>query len=321
MKMKWAIPALILLGLVAAISAAVLVVMFRMPGPAATDSSSHTVIMAAKAFPAMTQITTSHIIKGTLEQGEAPPEGYLSSPARVIGRVLALPVVEGQVLTKSCLVPEGSAAQLASALPHGMRAFTVTLSTESVTGILYPGCVVDVLATFKLSQRESSKGQAISTTLIPGVQVLAVQNISIVSKEEERQKSAVAGARSGSRRLTVTLMVNPKQAEALQLTVSNGSISLAMRNPLDKRPVDEEPTVLSEVLLAKLASLLGPKVLAESEKDALLRETNEGIETVSLSQTKPSSHRVVTLIRGREVLSVEVDILKGEVTTGAGAEE
>ena len=69
MKMKWAIIALILLGLVAAISAAVLVATFRVPGPAAADSSSHTVIMAAKAFPAMTQITTSHIIKGTLEKG------------------------------------------------------------------------------------------------------------------------------------------------------------------------------------------------------------------------------------------------------------
>jgi Flp pilus assembly protein CpaB len=276
--------------------------------------------MAAKAFPAMTQITTSHIIKGTLEKGEAP-EGYLPSPARAIGRVLALPVVEGQVLTKSCLVPEGSAAQLASALPHGMRAFTVTISTESVMGILYPGCVVDVLATFKLSQSKTSKGQAISTTLIPGVQVLAVENISIVSKEEEREKSALAGVRSGSRRLTVTLMVNPKQAEALQLAVSNGSISLAMRNPLDKRPVDEEPTVLSEVLLAKLASLLGPKVLAESEKAALLGEANEGIELSQEYQTKPSSHRVVTLIRGREVLDVEVDISESEATTGAGAEE
>ena len=55
-------------------------------------------------------------------------------------------------------------------------------------------------------------------------------------------------------------MVNSRQAEALQLAMQNGKISLAMRNPLDKEPVDPEATILNRGRLAKLGSLMESSV-------------------------------------------------------------
>jgi Flp pilus assembly protein CpaB len=131
--------------------------------------------------------------------------------------------------------------------------------------LLYPGCVVDVLAGFKLTYAYQGKGQAISTTLLHGIQVLAVEKKTIVSKQEDELEAAKPP--TSSRNISVTLMVDPRQAEALQLAMKHGNISLALRNPLDKYPVDFDATVLSEGRLAKLGSLLGSTVVGSDGAD------------------------------------------------------
>jgi pilus assembly protein CpaB len=203
----------------------------------------------------MTVITVEHFVKGKISQEELPPGEQLVSPAGIVGRVLAVPVVEGQVLTQSCFVRQGTGSLLAAALPHGMRAVSVSLSGKTIpdAALLYPGCVVDVLVSFKLPG--SSRGTALSTTMLRGVQVLAVAGYTVVSSPESETARGGRG-RSASRSATVTLLVNPKQAEALQLAAENGSVSLTIRNPLDMELVHIEGTVLSQGKLANLGSVL-----------------------------------------------------------------
>jgi len=226
------------------------------------------------------------------------------------------------VLAESCFIENGVAAQVAASLPTGMRAVSVSLSNDSITGgLLYPGCVVDVLASFKLSSSE--RGQAISTTLLREVQVLAVRGASIVSEKEIEQDKSRSPSNYG--RVTVTLMVDPKQAEALQLATENGTISLALRNPLDKSPVDTEATVLSQGRLAQLGSAMTTAVMAGSEGVGTsapptgdltsgLGVKTEGAKT-SLqkggSGEAPSKSREswpVTVIRGSQVLQEDLDM-------------
>jgi len=305
--MKWAIAALIILGVLAALFAGILVSALRFNSPASTNSSIDAdVVLVTKSLPAMSVVTSSHVRKDTASKDKLP-EGYLSSPAQAVGRVLAVPVVEGQVLTHYCFVTEGTAAQVAASLPDGMRAFSVALSGSAITGgLLYPGCVVDVLATFNLPRSE--RGEAVSTTLLRGIQVLAVQNVSVVSQVSDADgKLSAVPTRTATGHQTVTLMVDSKQAEALQLAVAYGKISLAMRNPLDKSPVDTEATVLSQGRLAKLGSALNPSDLAaQGEKDQL---TEDPLETnAALPAKKPSWS--MTVIRGREVKEQDLDIPK-----------
>jgi len=188
------------------------------------------VAMAKLSLPAMTVITQGQIMKEKISRAHLP-QGKLISPARVIGRVLAMPVVESQVLTDSCFVPEGAGSQLAAAIPKGMRAVTVSVSRKSMPDriLLYPGCVVDVLVSYRLSGR-SSEGQAGTTTMLRKVKVIAVSGKSVVSKPEEE-----GGTKKRTGRETlVTLLLASNQAEALSLAIQNGSISLSIRNPLDK---------------------------------------------------------------------------------------
>jgi len=264
-------------------------------------------------------------------------------------------VVEGQVLTRYCFVTEGTGAQLASALPYGMRAVSVPIAGHSLMGgLLHPGSVVDVLATFKLRTGKESRGQAISTTLLHSVQVLAIEASSIVSKPDDGKEGAL-GRKSVSvgSRLTVTLMVDSRQAEALQLAMENGHISLAMRNPLDKRPVDVDATVLSQGRLAKLGSLLTPSVAAQesngwleardvvslaadsegpnladqdvfseqSKSSTHLRKLFAGDWSVEDRGTKLSPQWEVTVIRGREVTEEVLDVAGGDSGTQKSEEE
>lgn len=344
MKIKWSVIILVILGAFAAICASLLVNALRRDTGTADDSFIE-VVTAKRTLPAMFVITARHVDKEKAPTNELP-EGYLTNPIQAVGKVLSVPVVEGQVLTRYCFVTEGTGAQLASALPHGMRAVSVPIAGHSLMGgLLHPGSVVDVLATFKLRAGKESRGQAISTTLLHSVQVLAVEDSSIVSKPDEGKEGPLGkkSVRAGNR-LTVTLMVDSRQAEALQLAMENGHISLAMRNPLDKRLVDAHATVLSQGRLAKLGSLLTPSVAArendgwleasegpnlvdqdvlseQSESSAQLRELFAGDSSVEYRGTRRSPQWEVTVIRGREVTEEVLDISRGDSGTQKSEEE
>ena len=263
--MKWSLLGVVVLGIVAAACAAVLVVAVRAEGrvapTASTDPSADvTIVVAATDMSALVVVDAKSVLTKTVPKDEAPAQ-YVSNPVSVVGKVLARGMVAGQPFTANCFASEGTGLQLASALPKGMRAVTISLpGHSSLTGLLYPGSVVDVLASFKLSSRQDELGQAVSIVLLQGVQVLAVQDRTIVSEDDEKE-AAPKSPGSYGRKINVTLLVTPRQAEALQLAVSNGNLSLAMRNPLDLAPTDRRATVLSELsdeFLSRLAETIQP---------------------------------------------------------------
>jgi Flp pilus assembly protein CpaB len=264
---------------------------------------------------------------------EQLPQGFLTSTTAVVTRVLSRDVKKDQVLTRSDFVTSGTEAELAATLTDGMRAVSITLSRESASGgLVYPGCVVDVLASFRLSGAFRSKGEALSTTLLHGIKVIAVEKKTIVSNNEEIQDKT-APKRTASK-VTVTLRVDTKQAEALQLAQRYGDIYLAMRNPLDKNPVDIDPTVLSEGQLARMGSALDTAVaVTQNERGDMIVIGPDGLpQIIELGPNDPnyqagpdvyssgqsplgsffsegirsSSPWLITVIRGKEVKEEEL---------------
>ena len=77
-------------------------------------------------------------------------------------------------------------------------------------------------------------------------------------------------------------MVDTRQAEALQLAMDNGKISLAMRNPLDQKTIDTEGMVLNQGRLGKFGELLGssvdvaPAADSNGASDTLCRDRQYG---------------------------------------------
>jgi len=251
------------LGLLASLSASILVKFLRSNDSDINVLSSETeVVLVLKNMPAMSILESSNVAVKKIPKEKLPDE-YLSSAVQAVGKILAVPVVEGQVLTESCFIANGTRAQVAASLPIGMRAVAVSLTSTTISGgLLYPGCVVDVLASFRLPSSE--RGEALSTTLLRGVHVLAVEGTSVVSKEADEEQKTSSRASLG--RLTVTLMVDSRQAEALQLATEQGKISLALRNPLDKKPVDTEATLLSQGRLAQLGSAMSAAILTAKDR-------------------------------------------------------
>jgi Flp pilus assembly protein CpaB len=162
------------------------------------------------------------------------PPNALLNPVQVVGKVLTDRMVLDQPFTKACFAREGTGVYLAAAVPPGKRAMSVQLTDWSgMAGLLYPGSVVDVLVSFKAIAGTQDSTEMMSTTLLQGLQVLAIGSQSIAD-EHYRDKEPGALAQHGQMNFRmVTVLVDPKQAEILQLAMQNGSISLAMRNPLD----------------------------------------------------------------------------------------
>jgi len=331
--MKWGIIILVVLGLVAAACAVLLVSAMGAGSSAAAKAQSDVEVAVAKrSLPAMTVMTLEHVAKQPVGKNDLPQgQGLLVNPTRVIGRILAVPVVEGQVLTESCFVSEGTGAQLVAAIPDGMRAVTLNLNSRAVPDalFLYPGSVVDVLFSFKLSSK--SVGEAGSLTILSGIQVLAVDGESVVSNPEQDKEAKTR--RSGNSGVQVTVLVDQKQAEALQVLADNGNISLTIRNPLDKSTGDMQATVLSQGQLARLSSLLTAEGVAAPQKERAMRDwlaaqilgakdTNqeaEGNDTAGTPMPMPQPRMEeysnprnprwgVEVIRGKETKTEEFDV-------------
>jgi Flp pilus assembly protein CpaB len=273
--MKFGVVILLILGLVAAACAAVLMGTLDIGTSKAKEPDNLEVAMARVALPAITVITSNHIEVEKLSRNELPP-GKLVKPSQIIGRVLSVPVVEGQVLTESCFVPEGAASKLIAQIPYGMRAFTISVSSRAMPdrALLQPGSVVDVLVSYKLSSHDSAEGEALSTTMLRGIQVLAISGESIVSNTEDEEKKTTK--RSSSRGALVTLLVDTKQAEALQLAIENGNITLSIRNPLDKDEFNEDPSILNRRKLTPRGSDLPPAVSPSVNRELYVPEEGPG---------------------------------------------
>jgi Flp pilus assembly protein CpaB len=95
--------------------------------------------------------------------------------------------------------------------------------------------VVDVLVSYKtlgLDPRHAET-ELRATTLLQGVQVLAIGSQSIADDHYQDKEAGALAQRGQMNFRQVTLLVDPKQAEILQLAMQAGSVSLSMRNPLD----------------------------------------------------------------------------------------
>jgi pilus assembly protein CpaB len=231
--MRWSIVILLVLGLMAATAAGLLATTWHArsaPAVIAGSPGEAQVVVAARPLEANSVIQADVVAVRSVPRAQAP-RGCLGDPALAIGKSLRLPMAQGQLFTAASFVPEESPRNLANRmLAPGQRAKTVSLPEDAaMEGLLYPGCMVDVLWSFK---GEESKSEAMSKTLLENVPVLAIGRHTILA-EDAGDSAENASSRGGSTRQLVTLLLDPRQAATLQLAMDHGTISLALRNPTD----------------------------------------------------------------------------------------
>jgi pilus assembly protein CpaB len=259
--MKIAIVMLVVLGVVAA-GAAALFVQSTSLLKAPKENPMVDVLVAKEDLTARTLLTEAQVEVKKMSRVGLPSD-CLSNWSQAAGKILKLNVIKGQPFANSSFVPKDSIDDL---LRPGMLAFPIHLARRvTAENLFYPGCVVDVFATFPLSNRQ--KGEAVVFPLLQGVRVLGVANETVVTAQQAAQTKGGAPGnapqpRGGASEAIVTLEVNSRQASALQLAMERGTLGLGMRNPTDRGLNPMEPMVVKEGQLTAASEALDPQTLA-----------------------------------------------------------
>lgn len=152
---------------------------------------------------------------------DSVPEGSFKSINDLKDRVAAVQMGSGQAVTTNLLAEVGTGSGIQAIVKKGMRAIAVEVNEFSgVGGMLLPGSRVDMLATVPAEQ-----GEMISRTVVQNVQVLAVGQRMISQPEKKGDEPVVFRS--------VTLLVTPSQAEAVELACNSGRPRLVLRGGMD----------------------------------------------------------------------------------------
>jgi pilus assembly protein CpaB len=154
------------------------------------------------------------------------PAGAFKDIKDVQDRVVMTGVMRGEAILERKLAPPGSQGGLSAVIAQGKRAMTVRVNdVVGVAGFALPGNYVDVMVN---AQQEKSKGEEnlqISKTVLSHVLVLAVAQEAGRDDTKPRVVSAV------------TLELSLEDSEKLDLARSVGTLSLVLRNQVDKQTV------------------------------------------------------------------------------------
>ncbi|HML18220.1 MAG TPA: Flp pilus assembly protein CpaB [Bryobacteraceae bacterium] len=148
------------------------------------------------------------------------PKGAFTKVEDVLDRPVISNILLDEPVLDGRLAAKGSGLGLAPTIPVGMRAVSVRVNdVAGVAGFVLPGMHVDVLVT---GRPPNGDGDMTTTCL---------QNILVLSAGQTMQPDARGQAMPAP---TVTLLVDPEQAETLTLAGSDGHIQLVLRNSSDQ---------------------------------------------------------------------------------------
>jgi len=163
---------------------------------------------------------------------QTAPQGGFDSPEKVIGRVTRQPLVPGEPILESRLAPIDVKGGLSATLETGKRAITVRVNDViGVAGFALPGSYVDVLVS-----AHDARNEPFSKIVLDRVKVLAVAQETAADPAKPKVVNAV------------TLELTPAESERLDLARSVGSLSLALRNELDRAQLTSVGTRLEDLM-------------------------------------------------------------------------
>src|SRR5687767_7438846 len=192
-------------------------VLSKNDAPVDAKLSTARVVVAKHNVPAGTALRGEDLALAEIG-GDIAPEAVFRDPAQVEGRVVMSGLAKGQPVMEALLAPVGTGSGLQAVVPRGMRAITVEVNEFSgLAGFLVPGCRVDVVSTIS-----GEGGDVVSRTIVQNVEVTALGRRQQLTGEEPDQTKSV------------TLLVTPRDAEAIELAAATGRPRLLLRSSGDK---------------------------------------------------------------------------------------
>ncbi|MBL0419585.1 Flp pilus assembly protein CpaB [Ramlibacter sp. AW1] len=185
---------------------------------------SSKVAVAALDIELGSRITPQMLTLVDWPAGSLPP-GAFDEVAKLQDRVVKQAIPRGDAVLERKLSPPGTQGGLSAVIAEGKRAMTVRVNdVVGVAGFALPGNYVDVMVNTQKDQKAGAESQ-ISVTVLEQVLVLAVAQEA--GRDDTKPKVVSA----------VTLELSPDEAERLDLARNVGTLSLVLRNQLDKESV------------------------------------------------------------------------------------
>lgn len=177
------------------------------------------VVVATTIIPPNVKITGDMVTLKSVPAESVHPEA-ITSIDKVIGKIPNSQIVKDEQILSSRILVDTAKATLAYKVPENMRAVTIPSSEiTGVAGYINVGDKIDILVNYK----DPKINPLPSTyTQFQNIEVAAVGPSNSAATEE---KKGVSGS--------ITVFVNPTQAEALVYAVTNASLFLTLRNPVD----------------------------------------------------------------------------------------
>lgn len=277
-------PSLLLVGVVLAAAAAFLVHSLQSDiadgERAAAGGEAAAIVVAARDLSIGHRLASEDLRESERTRSMDTRGGFRAAES-LVGRILVVPRRQGEVIRESDLARRGSGAAIAEQLSPGQRAITLTLRDSGPGVVLFPGAIVDVLATVDRPTGTAGRRETITRTVLERCRVLAVNDEAVGSRAVDE-----SGRRTAVNRLTVTLAVSPAEAALLQLASSRGSIGVVLRGDGD--------------LGEGLGVVATPDALAGLFYEELEPPPSSGSETASAPPPPAPALWEVVVVRGKD---------------------
>lgn len=160
--------------------------------------------------------------------------------AALQGTVVRQQITAGQPITQGSLVRPGDRGFLAAALGPGMRAVTLSVTSQAgVAGFVFPGDRVDIVLTQTVGGGVGEPLKAAETIL---------RNVRVLATDQRTDNTADADGKSVvSAFSSVTVEATPKIAEKLAVAQTVGALSLSLRSIADNQADLERAIAAGEV--------------------------------------------------------------------------
>jgi pilus assembly protein CpaB len=197
--------------------------------------ASNKVVVAAVDIELGSKMSPQMLTMTDWPSGSIPP-GAFKDIKELQDRVVKVSVLRGDAVLERKLAPAGTQGGLSAVIAEGKRAMTVRVNdVVGVAGFALPGNYVDVMVNAQQDKGKGEEGKQISKTVLEHVLVLAVAQES--GRDDTKPKVVSA----------VTLELTPEDSEKLDLARSVGTLSLVLRNQIDKKMVATAGTTKSQL--------------------------------------------------------------------------
>lgn len=204
-----------------------------------------TIVVATVNMNMAETVTPSHV-KLLPWPAKSVPAGAIRTMAAAEGRVVRGSIVAGEPLLDGKLAPQlaGKGGLMPMLVPEGQRAVTIKVDDAiKESGFVLPNSRVDVLVSMA---KDKTSQDRISKVILQDVTVLAAGQT--VELRDNRPVTFT----------TVTLALQPGQAERLALAQSEGKLTLAMRNLRDTQIVQTKGVTAASLLSEPAAVASAP---------------------------------------------------------------